>query len=113
MLDFVGADSTLSAGAGVLAPGGRLVMVGGGGGSMTVAKGRDLPLGWHVNAPFWGPRQDLEAVVDLARRGLIEADVEIVRFSETLDAYRRLRDGDVRGRIVVVPDQAAVQPPSA
>ena len=113
VLDFVGSDTTLAGGAGVLAPGGRLVMVGGGGGAMTVAKGRDLPLGWHVNAPFWGPRQDLEAVVDLARRGLIEPAVEIVRFSETLDAYRRLRDGDVRGRIVVVPDQAAVQPPSA
>ncbi len=104
VLDFVGADSTLSQGSGALAPGGRLVMIGGAGGSMTVAKGRDLPLGWHVSAPFWGPRQDLEAVVDLAQRGLIEADIEIVRFSETLEAYRRLRAGDVRGRIVVVPD---------
>ena len=104
VLDFVGTDGTLSAGAGALAPGGRLVMVGGGGGSMTVAKGRDLPLGWHVNAPFWGPRQDLEAVVDLARHGHIEADIEVVRFSDTLDAYRRLRAGDVRGRVVVVPD---------
>ncbi|WP_235503447.1 alcohol dehydrogenase catalytic domain-containing protein [Aeromicrobium sp. Root344] len=104
VLDFVGADSTLAAGAEVLAPGGRLVMVGGGGGSMTVAKGRDLPLGWHVNAPFWGPRQDLEAVVELARGGQIVADIEVVRFSDTLDAYRRLREGDVRGRIVVVPD---------
>lgn len=104
VLDFVGADSTLSEGADALAPGGRLVLIGGAGGSMLVAKGRDLPLGWHVSAPFWGPRQDLEAVVDLAQRGLVDADVEVVRFSETLDAYRRLRDGDVRGRIVVVPD---------
>ncbi len=104
VLDFVGADSTLSQGAGALAPGGRLVLIGGAGGSMTVAKGRDLPLGWQVSAPFWGPRQDLEAVVDLAQRDLVDAEIEIVRFSETLDAYRRLRDGDVRGRIVVVPD---------
>ena len=71
---------------------------------MTVAKGRGLPLGWHVSAPFWGPRQDLEAVVDLARKGLIDADIEVVRFSDTLDAYRRLRAGSVRGRLVVVPD---------
>ncbi|WP_223148683.1 NAD(P)-dependent alcohol dehydrogenase [Aeromicrobium ginsengisoli] len=104
VLDFVGADSTLSAGGAALAPGGRLIMVGGGGGSMTVAKGRDLPLGWHVNAPFWGPRQDLEAVVELARNGQIHADIEVVRFSDTLEAYQRLREGDVRGRIVVVPD---------
>lgn len=104
VLDFVGADSTLSQGAGALAPGGRLVLIGGAGGSMTVAKGRGLPLGWQVSAPFWGPRQDLEAVVDLAQRGLIDAEIEIVPFSETLDAYRRLREGNVRGRIVVVPD---------
>jgi propanol-preferring alcohol dehydrogenase len=104
VLDFVGADSTLSQGAGALAPGGRLVLIGGAGGSMTVAKGRDLPLGWQVSAPFWGPRQDLEAVVDLAQRGLIEAEIEVVRFSDALDAYQRLRDGAVRGRIVVVPD---------
>lgn len=104
VLDFVGADGTLSQGAGALAPGGRLVLIGGAGGSMTVAKGRELPLGWHVSAPFWGPRQDLEAVVDLAQRGLVDAEIEVVRFSETLDAYRRLREGDVRGRLVVVPD---------
>ena len=104
VLDFVGTDSTMSQGAGALVPGGRLVVIGGAGGSMTVAKGRGLPLGWQVSAPFWGPRQDLEAVVDLAQRGLIEAEIEVVRFSDTLDAYRRLRDGEVRGRIVVVPD---------
>ena len=79
-------------------------MIGGAGGSMTVAKGRGLPLGWHVSAPFWGPRHDLEAVVDLARKGLIDADIEVVRFGDTLDAYRRLRAGTVRGRLVVVPD---------
>jgi hypothetical protein len=104
VLDFVGADGTMSQGASALAPGGRLVVIGGAGGSLTVAKGRDLPLGWHVSAPFWGPRHDLEAVVDLARRGLVEAEIEIVRFSETLDAYRRLREGSVHGRLVVVPD---------
>jgi len=104
VLDFVGADSTMSQGAGALAPGGRLVVIGGAGGAMSVAKGRDLPLGWDVSAPFWGPRQDLEGVVDLARRGVVDAEIEIVRFSDTLDAYRRLREGAVRGRIVVVPD---------
>lgn len=104
VLDFVGADTTMREGADALAPGGRLVVIGGAGGSMSVAKGRDLPLGWHVSAPFWGPRQDLEAVVELARQGLIDPEIEIVRFSETLDAYRRLHEGSVRGRIVVVPD---------
>jgi propanol-preferring alcohol dehydrogenase len=105
VLDFVGTDKTMREGADALAPGGRLVVIGGAGGSMSVAKGRDLPLGWHVNAPFWGPRQDLEAVVELARQGLIDPEIEIVRFSETLDAYQRLHEGSVRGRIVVVPDE--------
>ena len=104
VLDFVGADGTMAESAGVLASGGRLVVFGGAGGSMHVAKGRGLPLGWHVSAPFWGPREDLEAIVDLAQRGLVDAEIEVVRFSEALDAYQRLREGSVRGRLVVVPD---------
>jgi propanol-preferring alcohol dehydrogenase len=72
---------------------------------MTVGKGLAMPLGWQVSAPFWGSRDDLVAVVDLARKGLLAPVVEEVPFSEVLEAYRRLHDGEVTGRIVVVPDE--------
>ena len=64
-----GSDQTMSAGGSVLAPGGRLVVVGGARGSMVVGKGLTLPLGWQVSAPFWGAREDLVAVIELAQRG--------------------------------------------
>jgi propanol-preferring alcohol dehydrogenase len=103
VLDFVGSDETMRAGAAALVPGGRLVVVGGARGSMTVGKGLDLPLGWQVAAPFWGSREDLVAVVELARQGLLVPVVEEVSFGDVPDAYARLRDGGVTGRLVVVP----------
>ena len=90
-------------GGAALAPGGRLVVVGGARGSMVVGKGLDLPLGWQVSAPFWGPRKDLVAVVELAERGLLRPVVEEVSFSRVPEAYARLHAGGVTGRLVVVP----------
>ena len=101
VLDFVGSDETMAAGAAVLAPGGRLVVVGGARGSMVVGKGLTLPLGWGVSAPFWGTRADLVAVVELAEKGLLHPVVEEVPFSEVPAAYARLHEGGVTGRLVV------------
>ena len=103
VLDFVGSDETIRVGAAALGPGGRLVVVGGARGSMAVGKGLGLPLGWQVSAPFWGSREDLVAVVELAEQGLLEAVVEEVSFGDVPDAYARLHDGGVTGRLVVVP----------
>ena len=103
VLDFVGSDETMRFGAAALGPGGRLVVVGGARGSMAVGKGLDLPLGWQVSAPFWGSREDLVAVVELAEKGLLDPVVEAVSFSDVPQAYARLRDGGVTGRLVVVP----------
>jgi len=103
VLDFVGSDETMRAGVAALAPGGRLVVVGGARGSMAVGKGLDLPLGWQVSAPFWGSRKDLVAVVELAEKGLLDPVVEEVPFGDVPQAYARLHDGGVTGRLVVVP----------
>ena len=103
VLDFVGSDETMRVGAAALVPGGRLVVVGGARGSMVVGKGLDLPLGWQVSAPFWGPREDLVAVVELAEQGLLDPVVEEVSFGEVPEAYARLGGGGVTGRLVVVP----------
>lgn len=103
VLDFVGSDETMRVGAAALAPGGRLVVVGGARGSMAVGKGLDLPLGWQVSAPFWGSRNDLVAVVELAEQGVLDPVIEVVSFSDVPEAYARLHDGGVTGRLVVVP----------
>jgi propanol-preferring alcohol dehydrogenase len=106
VLDFVGSEATMAAGAAALEPGGRLVVVGGARGSLSVGKGVGLPLGWQVSAPFWGTRADLVAVVELAEKGLLDPVVEKVRFSDVPAAYERLHRGGVTGRVVVVLDTA-------
>jgi len=103
VIDFVGSPETMSAAAGLLAPGGRIVVVGSAGGSLEVAKGADLPRGFGVTAPFWGTRRDLEEVVDLAAAGRVHAETEVFALGDALGAYERLRAGRVQGRAVVVP----------
>ncbi len=102
VLDFVGSDQTMTDGGAALAPGGRLVVVGGARGSMVVGKGLALPLGWQVSAPFWGAREDLVAVIELAEKGLLRPVVEVLPFGDVATAYRRLHEGAVTGRLVVV-----------
>ncbi|GAA4102727.1 NAD(P)-dependent alcohol dehydrogenase [Nocardioides kongjuensis] len=105
VIDFVGTPETMRAAGDLLAPGGRIVVVGSGGGSIEVAKGRDLPRGFAVAAPFWGTRRDLEEVVALAATGVVRAETETFTLDEAPAAYARLRAGGVRGRAVVVPEQ--------
>ena len=101
VLDFVGSDDTMAQAIAALVPGGRVVVVGGARGTATVGKGLDLPLGWQVSAPFWGPREDLVAVVGLAEKGLLDPEVEVVSFRDVPAAYARLHEGRVTGRLVV------------
>ncbi|OAK56907.1 alcohol dehydrogenase catalytic domain-containing protein [Rhodococcoides kyotonense] len=101
VLDFVGAPGTVDAGAEVLTPGGRLVVVGSAGGRLTVGKDLGMAAGWHVSAPFWGNRDDLRAVVALAQDGALHAEVTTFPFTDTLDAYQQLRAGSITGRAVI------------
>jgi len=103
VLDFVGTQDTMADGAELLAPGGRLVVVGSAGGRLEVGKSARLERGWGVSAPFWGTCRDLAAVVGLAEAGRIRAEVETYRLGEALAAYDCLRAGRVHGRAVVVP----------
>jgi propanol-preferring alcohol dehydrogenase len=107
VLDFVGAQSTMDAAIALVAPGGDLVVIGGAGGVLSVGKTLGLPQGWSVSAPFWGPREDLEAVVGLARAGRLTAHTETFALTDVLAAYDRLRAGKIAGRAVVVPGPSA------
>jgi propanol-preferring alcohol dehydrogenase len=107
VLDFVGSPDTLGATDRLLAPGGSAVVVGSGGGSLTVAKGAALARGWSVSAPFWGTRADLVEVIANAKAGLLHAETETYALEDAMTAYERLRAGLVRGRAVVVPGPSA------
>ncbi len=56
-----------------------------------------------MRAPYWGTRTELMEVLDLARAGAVHVEVEKYTLDEAPEAYRRLHEGAVRGRAVVVP----------
>ena len=102
VLDFVGNDATLALAAGSLEIGGHVALVGLGGGTFPMTFGT-VPLEWSLRRPSWGTLPELHEVVALARSGAIEIPVERLSLEDALDGYRRLHDGKVEGRIVVVP----------
>lgn len=109
VLDFVGADSTLSLGASVVSTGGWLVLAGLAGGNLTLTPGlgaTGIPFESRVVIPFWGTRGELAEVIALARAGRISAHIERFPLRNAQAAYDKLRTGQLSGRAVVVPTAA-------
>lgn len=102
VLDFVGAPSTIELGKSVVRPLGDLTLVGAGGGNAAVGFGV-LPYEVSVQTTFWGNRDELAEVVDLAARGVLQPRVTRYALDDAVAAYRDLAAGKVKGRAVVVP----------
>ncbi|QHC66085.1 alcohol dehydrogenase catalytic domain-containing protein [Rathayibacter sp. VKM Ac-2759] len=102
VFDFVGAEPTLAIARQAVALDGQVQIVGIGGGVLPTGF-FSTPMGASVRAPYWGSRTELMEVLDLARAGLVRVHTERFSIDEAPEAYRRLHDGTVRGRAVVVP----------
>lgn len=102
VLDFVGTDGTLAHAMAAVAPGGVLALVGEAGGSIRFGSAESAPEAW-LTTVAWGSRDDLGQVVRLAQRGRLHWDTEPMPLADATDAHARLRAGDVRGRLVLVP----------
>ncbi len=102
VLDCVATDATLALAAGVVAPGGAISYVGRGGGTLPVVA-YSLPFDCSVTVTTWGSVPELAEVVALARSGAIHTEVERCGLADAVDAYDRLRRGEVVGRAVIVP----------
>lgn len=102
VFDFVGAEPTLAIARQAVALDGQVQIVGIGGGVLPTGF-FSTPFGASVRAPYWGSRTELMEVLDLARAGLVRVHTERFGIDEAPEAYRRLHDGTVRGRAVVVP----------
>ncbi len=102
IIDCVASDETLALASGVVGIGGDVCYLGRGGGQLPVAPIR-LPFETTVRLPSWGTLPELVEVVALARAGAIKTEVERLALEQVIDAYRRLRSGDIRGRAVAVP----------
>ncbi|MGY1746759.1 NAD(P)-dependent alcohol dehydrogenase [Blastococcus sp. SYSU D00695] len=102
VFDFVGAPPTLEIARQTVAADGVIQIVGIGGGLLPTGF-FSTPFGASVRAPYWGTRPELMEVLDLARSGAVHVEVERYSLDEAPAAYRKLHDGTVRGRAVVVP----------
>ena len=103
VLDFVGSDQSLALAVAVLATDADLVVVGSGGGHLPTHKS-GLPQGTRLSLPFWGTRDELADVVDLARRDLLHVETERFGLADAAAAIAALRSGRLTGRAVLVPD---------
>lgn len=106
VLDFVGANPTLELARSVVSTGGRLVLVGIGGGSLTFTMDvAAVPVPWEASATmsFWGTRAELQEVIALAERGRLQAEVQTFPLERATEAYEKLRRGEIHGRAIIVP----------
>src|SRR3954454_14346914 len=102
VFDFVGAPPTVEIARKAVAMDGVVQIVGIGGGLLPTGF-FSTPFGASVRVPYWGTRPELLEVLDLARAGALHVQVERYPLGEAPAAYRRLHEGSIRGRAVVVP----------
>jgi propanol-preferring alcohol dehydrogenase len=101
-LDFVGSDESLALCARRVERAGLIVLVGEDGGSTPFGFGA-LSDNVTATSSILGSIPDLRAVVELAQGGHLEWEVEELPLACANDALDRLREGAVRGRLVLVP----------
>jgi propanol-preferring alcohol dehydrogenase len=102
VLDFVGINPTLALGAKVVGMNSAWTVVGLGGGTYGV-NAKSLPYGCSLSIPYWGSRAEMMEVIQLAERGIIHAETQEFPMTDALDVYRRLENGEIIGRAVLIP----------
>jgi len=102
VLDLVGSDATLAEAARLVRPTGVVMVVGEAGGRLPFGFGA-VPNEAHLTTSLWGSYRDLVAVVELARAGTLRWEVEALPLHRVNEALERLRNGRVRGRLVLTP----------
>jgi propanol-preferring alcohol dehydrogenase len=102
VLDFVGSDDSLGHAARLVDRQGIAIVVGLFGGRIPFGFGA-VPHEARFMSSVWGSRDELAELLDLARRERLESAIETMPLEEAQEAHRRVRAGEARGRIVLVP----------
>ncbi len=103
-IDFVGAGSSFAFGLGALRKGGRLVCVGLFGGSAPIVPVMVAMKAVSVLGSYVGTLQDLRELLALAQDGALPALAVSERpLAQAAEALDDLRQGRVRGRVVLMP----------
>lgn len=102
VFDMVGADSTLQLAGATVAQQGSLTVVGIGGGTFPW-NFFTVPYEVNFSSTYWGTIEDLHDVAAMYRLGQIAPIVERYSLDDALEAYRKLQEGELSARAVVVP----------
>jgi propanol-preferring alcohol dehydrogenase len=102
VMDLVGTDATLKLAAGVVRARGQLMLIGLGGGVLPFHF-FGLPLEVQVMAPYWGTLPEMMEVVELAQQGRLRMTVERFSLEQIPEAYKRMREGTLKGRAIITP----------
>lgn len=106
VIDFVGSEETATLGFNLLARGGKLVIVGLFGGSITLPVAMFPSRGVSIEGSYIGSHDELVELVELARKrpgGPPPVIVNPRPLSDANEALADLREGRVVGRLVLVP----------
>lgn len=104
VIDFVGTDETLSTAVNFLGKCGRLILVGIGGGQVSMTWNPILPSEVSYTTVYWGSILELREVVELAERGRIQVKSEKIGFDDLLQTFDRMKRGEIESRAVLCPD---------
>lgn len=103
--DFVGVTPTLATATGAMAQGGKLTVVGISSGIYEWSFFK-TPYESIITNTYWGTLEELHEVVEMYKAGQIVPDVETYSLEDGLEAYRKLSEGKLSARAVIVPHQS-------
>lgn len=107
-IDFVGASATAETALAILPKGGKLILVGVGGGELTLSVAGTVFRSLTVQGSLTGTVQDLREVLELARSGrLAPTPIRRMPKREINAAIQQLEHGRVTGRVVLVDADSA------
>lgn len=103
VLDFVGSDATVRTAMAILAKAGRLILVGIGGGELTLSVANTIFRAQTIQGSLTGTIQELRDVIDLARGGKLRpTPIREIPKHRANEAMQDLERGLVTGRTVLV-----------
>jgi len=102
VFDFVGSDDSLANAARLVDRKGVALVIGLFGGRIPFGLGA-VPHEAHFLSSIWGSRDELAELIELAQRERLEYTVETMPLERADEAHERVRRGEARGRIVLVP----------
>jgi propanol-preferring alcohol dehydrogenase len=103
VIDFVGADATLALAAKVARRMGQITIVGIAGGTLPVSFFA-VPQECAIATTYWGTLPELMEVVALAAQKRIRVEAEFFPLDQAPEAYKRMKEGKLRGRAVITPN---------